>query len=75
MESNVVDSFVVRNFTNYILKPAHTYVQEEYLNEEGKINFEKVSPVRFEFQDAQYLSTGKVIGKCWDIGKDFADKR
>lgn len=32
----------------------------------------KISPVLFEFQNAQYLSTGKVIGKCRNYGKDFA---
>ena len=74
MECTGIDAIVVGNCTNYILKPIHTYVQEEYLNEKGKINFEKVSPVLFEFQNAQYLSTGNVIGKCWDIGKDFVNK-
>lgn len=58
-------------FHNFILKPVHTYVQEENLNERGKIDYEKVSPVLFEFQSAQYLSTGNVIAKCWKYGKDF----
>jgi len=71
MECKVINQIEVGNFTNYILKPVHTYVQEECLNEKGKIDYEKVSPVLFEFQSAQYLSTGKVIGKCWRIGKDY----
>lgn len=75
MECTVIDSFEVGNFTNYILKPLHTYVQEEYLDEKSKIDFEKVSPVLFEFQKAQYLSTGNYIGKCWGIGKDFAQSK
>jgi len=75
MECMVIDFFEAGNFTNYILKPVHTYVQEEYLNEKGKIDYEKVSPVLFEFQNAQYLSTGKVIGKCWSYGKDFIDEK
>lgn len=74
MECNVIDSFEIGNFKNYILKPVNTYVQEEYLNEKDKINYEKASPVLFEFQNAQYLSTGTVIGKCWNIGKDFVNK-
>lgn len=73
MECHVIDFFEVGNFTNYILKPLHTYVQEEYLDEKGKIDYQKASPVLFEFQKAQYLSTGTVIGKCWNIGKDFAE--
>ncbi len=71
MACRVVDSIEVGNFTNYILKPVHTYVQEECLNERGKIDYEKAAPVLFEFQSAQYLSTGKVIGQCWVMGKEY----
>jgi len=48
-----------------------------YLSRKGgksklvKFRYEKVNPVLFEFQSAQYLSTGSVIAKCWDIGKDY----
>lgn len=61
----------VGNFHNYILKPVHTYAQEECLDGRGKIDYEKISPVLFEFRSAQYLSTGKVIAKCWDYGKNY----
>jgi len=71
MECRVMDSFTNGNFTNYILKPVHTYVAEECLDEKGKIDYEKVGPVLFEFQHAKYLSLGKTIAKCWNIGKDF----
>ena len=71
MTCKVVESIVAGNFTNYILKPVHTYVQEECLNERGKIDYEKADPVLFEFQSAQYLTTGKVIGKCWVMGKAY----
>ncbi len=71
MVCRVIDTYRYPPFNNYILKPVHTYVQEEFLNESGKIDYEKVSPVLFEFQNAQYLSTGKVIGKAWGYGKNF----
>ena len=71
MACEVIDQIEVGNFTNYILKPVHTYVQEECLNERGKIDYEQTESVLFEFQNAQYLSTGSVIGKCWSIGKNF----
>lgn len=74
MACRVVDQMEVGNFTNYILKPEHTYVQEDCLNERGKIDYEKTGSVLFEFQSAQYLSTGKVIGKCWTVGKDFKEE-
>lgn len=72
MACRVIDEISVGNFTNYILKPVHTYVQEECLTAGGKIDYEKVSPILFEFQSAQYLSTGKTVAKCWNIGKDYA---
>lgn len=71
MTCKVVSSFSVKNFTNYILEPVHTYVQEEYLNAREKIDYSKVKPVLFEFRNARYLSTGDYLGKCWNMGKDF----
>ena len=72
MACKVIQVLEVGSFNNYILAPEHTYVQDEYLNDKGKIDYEKMSPVLFEFQNSQYLSTGKVIGKCWNYGKNFA---
>ncbi len=74
MECEVVQMFEVGNFCNYVLKPVNTYVQEEFLNERGKVDYEKMSPVLFEFQNAQYLSTGSVIGQCWKIGKNYREE-
>ncbi len=74
MECEVIDVYEVGSFNNYILKPKNTFVQEEFLTENGKVDYEKISPILFEFQSAQYLSTGKVVGKCWNYGKDFTQK-
>lgn len=71
MTCRVDKVFEVGNFHNYILKPVHAYVQEEYLTERGKIDYERVSPVLFEFQQARYLGTGEVIGQCWQYGKNY----
>ncbi len=71
MECEVISSFEVGNFTNYVVKSKHTHVQEEYLNERGKVDYEAMSPVLFEFQNAQYLSTGSVLGACWRMGRDY----
>ena len=71
MGCEVIDSIEVGDFTNYVLKPVHTYLQEECLNERGKIDYEKASPVLFEFQSAQYISTGSVLGRCWVMGREY----
>ena len=71
MACRVIDSIEVGTFTNYILEPVETYVQEECLNEKGKIDYAAASPVLFEFQSAQYLSTGDVLGACWKMGREY----
>ena len=71
MTCRVVKTMEVGNFRNYVLKPVHTYVQEEYINDKGRVDYEKMQPMLFEFQNAQYLATGNVVGKCWSIGKEY----
>ena len=71
MVCSVEQCVEVGNFNNYILKPVHTYVEENCLNQRGKIDYEKVNPILFEFQSAQYLSVDSVIAKCWSYGRDF----
>lgn len=41
-----------------------TYVEEKHLNADGKIDYETLKPVLFEFSTYQYLTTGDVAGKC-----------
>lgn len=74
MTGQIVQDFSVGNFHNFVVKPVHTYVRDEYVNERGKVDYAQMSPVLFEFQNAQYLATGGVIGKCWNYGKDFGKK-
>ncbi len=37
---------------------------EAQLDSEGKIDYQSLKPVLFEFPTYQYLRTGEVIGKC-----------
>lgn len=56
---------------NYMLKVSETHVQEEFLDEKGKIDYEKIKPILFEFQTNKYLETGKSVAKAWNIGKNY----
>lgn len=47
----------------------NTFVKEECLDEQGKINYDKLKPVLFEMPTYQYLSTGEVLGKCLKLEK------
>lgn len=64
MECSVEDNYVTETFDNFICKIENTYVQEENLDNKGKIDYTKFSPVLFEFPNYTYLKTGETIGNC-----------
>lgn len=64
LECEVVDNYETDNFDSFILKIDATYVEESKLNAAGKPDYEKIAPVLFEFPNYNYISSGKVIGKC-----------
>lgn len=72
MECEVVDNYETETHDNFILKIVNTYVNEDVLDEDGKIDYERVKPVLFEMPQRSYLTTGKVIAKCWDEGKKYS---
>ncbi len=47
-----------------------TYVEEDDLTEAGKVGYERVKPVLFEFPTYSYLRTGDVIGPCADFARE-----
>lgn len=64
MECSVIDVYNTPGFENFICSIDNTYVEEEHLNEAGKINYQTLKPILFEFPTYEYLKTGDVIGKC-----------
>lgn len=64
MECTVVDIYNTKGFESFICTIDNTFVEEEHLNEDGKINYQTLKPVLFEFPTYEYLKTGEVIGKC-----------
>lgn len=71
MECEVIDNYETSDYNNFILKIVHTQVEEDKLNENGKIDYEKVRPILFELPTTSYLRTGDVVAKCWNIGKEY----
>ncbi len=69
MECTVADIYKTQNFESFICTIDSTYVSEEYLDSNGKINYNTLKPVLFEFPTYQYLRTGDVIGKCLSFAK------
>ena len=64
MECSVVDVYNTPGFESFICSIDNTYVEEEHLNETGKVNYRTLRPVLFEFPTYEYLKTGDIIGKC-----------
>ncbi len=64
LECSVEDIYETPNFESFICSIENTYVDEEHLDADGKINYNTLKPILFEFPTYHYLKTGDVIGKC-----------
>ena len=69
MECSVVDVYNTPGFESFICSIDNTYVAEECLDAQGKVDYDALKPVLFEFPTYQYLRTGEVIGKCLSFKK------
>lgn len=70
MECTVTDIYNTQGFESFICTIDATYVAEEHLNEQGKINYHTLKPVLFEMPTYEYLKTGDVVGKCLSFRKE-----
>ena len=64
IECSARDVYNTPGFESFICNIDNTYVAEKHLNEKGKVDYETLKPVLFEFPTYQYLKTGEVLGKC-----------
>lgn len=67
MECSVVDIYNTPNFESFICTIDNTYVEENCLDQSGKIDYHGLKPVLFDFPSYEYLKTGDVIGKCLSL--------
>ncbi len=70
LECSVADVYETPGFESFICAIDNTYVDEAYLNAAGKIDYNTLKPVLFEFQNYEYLRTGDVLGKCLSFKKN-----
>ena len=73
MECEVVDTYEIDGFKNYICNILNTYVEEDMLDEKGKLDYTKLKPVLFEVPTYKYLRTGDIIGDCVKMGKAYGE--
>ena len=67
MECTVDDIYNTPNFESFICTIDNTYAEEGCLDKEGKIDYQVLKPVLFEFPTYEYLRTGEVVGKCLSL--------
>lgn len=73
MECRVEDIYECNGFENFICSISNTYADDSVLGENGKLDYNRLKPVLFEFPTYQYLRTGSVIGHCTDAGKEYKE--
>lgn len=71
MECTITDIYNTPNFESFICTIDNTYVEESCLNSDGKIDYEAIKPVLFDFPVYEYIRTGDVIGKCLSFKKEY----
>lgn len=64
IELDVVDNYKADGFDNFICAIANTYARKDILNQDGKLDYNVLKPVLFEFPTYSYLATGEMLGKC-----------
>ena len=69
MECEVIDTYVIDGFKNYICTILNTYIEEDMLDEKDKPDYAKLKPVLFEMPTYKYLRTGDIIGDCVKMDK------
>lgn len=69
MELDVIDIYKAEGFDNFICSVANTYARPDILDSRGKLDYNKLKPVLFEFPTYSYLATGEIIGKCRQLNK------
>ena len=63
MECCVADVYRTEGFESFICTISDTFVNENHLNEEGKVSYRTLKPVLFEYPTYGYLRTGVILGR------------
>jgi len=71
MECELLDTYTQHGMNLLVCRVKNTYVEEDKLDEKGKIDYGKVKPILFEPR-FNYLRTGEILGPCIKPGKEYA---
>lgn len=71
MISEIESIVFVGDFENMILKVSDTIIDSSSLNENGKIDIQKVNPILFSMPSYEYLTLGEKKFKCLSLGRQW----
>jgi flavin reductase (DIM6/NTAB) family NADH-FMN oxidoreductase RutF len=71
MECKVIDTYNTEHHDNFVVKVENTYVSENVLDTNNKIDFNKVKPLLFEMPNRGYYKLGDRVGDAWKEGNKF----
>lgn len=69
MECILFDSIDINKHTQFIGEVQNVKVDENCLNEEGVPILSEIAPIIYSTPEGKYYSTGKEIGKSYQVGK------
>lgn len=64
VECGLEQTFIVRNFDNFVGKVLATYADDTVLNEAGSIDYHVFKSVLFEMPTYEYFVVGDKVGNC-----------
>ena len=70
MECKVINTVDLPADEFFIGEIVGVYTEERYLTD-GKLDIQKMKPFTLTMPDNGYWSVGELLGKAWNIGKDF----
>ena len=74
MECRLYDTYDTPTHDLFIGEIVETYADESVLTE-GKVDLAKLKPLLFDMSSVKYWSVGEVVAGCWNVGKQFKQKK
>lgn len=75
IECKLIKEIELGSHIQFIGEIVDVKLDEEFIDEDGIIDINKLRPISFCPADGKYYGLGKNLGKSYDIGKDIMDKQ
>lgn len=73
IECKLINTFELGSHIQFIGEIVDVKLDEEFIDEDGKVNINKLKPISYCPANGKYYGLGKDLGKSYDIGKDLLE--